>query len=220
MLRSWPTLPIRRAAFDVCCVVRRGLAVERLSDEALLAGLATGDPDVALAFVRRFQAKVYGVALAILGDPAAAEDVAQQAFERAWRHAGVYDPRRGSVPAWIGTIARNLAVDAARLRRAVPVDPADLLRMAAPCVTSTETLALSSQAGDSMRSAIARLPLEQARAVVLAGIYGLSAREVAEVERVPLGTAKTRIRAAMEKLRHCLADELDQGAGSGTTPSS
>ncbi|WP_220188245.1 RNA polymerase sigma factor [Pseudonocardia pini] len=95
-------------------------------DDLLLAGLGTGDADLSAAFVRRFQHRVFGVALTVLGDVRQAEDVAQQAFERAWRHASVYDPRRGSVGAWLVTITHNLAVDAVRARRTEPVDPVDM----------------------------------------------------------------------------------------------
>src|SRR4051794_40803199 len=94
-----------------------------LSDEALLAGLATGDPDAAAAFVRRFQSRVYGLAVTILGDAKAAEDVAQETFVRAWRHATTYDARRGAVSSWLLAIARNLALDRARLKSSQPVDP-------------------------------------------------------------------------------------------------
>ena len=94
-----------------------------LSDEALLAGFATGDDSSSAAFVRRFQARVYGLALTIVRDPAVAEDVSQEAFGRAWRHAGAYDPRRGRVATWLLSITRNLAIDALRMRRAEPVDP-------------------------------------------------------------------------------------------------
>jgi hypothetical protein len=64
--------------------------MDGLSDEALLAGLASGDPDDAAAFVRRFQSRVYGLALTMLRDPELADDVAQEAFERAWKHAATY----------------------------------------------------------------------------------------------------------------------------------
>src|SRR5438876_11956952 len=93
-----------------------GTAADALPGEPLLAGLGAGDADLALAFVRRFQRIVFGVAMSVIGDPAAAEDVAQQAFEQAWRHAQVYDSRRGSVRAWLTTIAHNLAVDVVRAR--------------------------------------------------------------------------------------------------------
>jgi RNA polymerase sigma-70 factor (ECF subfamily) len=91
----------------------------------LLAGLAAGDQQAALAFVRRFQRIVYGVALAVVGESGLAEDIAQQAFERAWRHAGLYDPRRGSVRTWLTRIVHNLAIDSATVRRicSVPATP-------------------------------------------------------------------------------------------------
>ncbi|MCB9374137.1 MAG: RNA polymerase sigma factor, partial [Microthrixaceae bacterium] len=71
------------------------------SDEALLAGFATGDPTAEAVFVRRFQRRVHGLALTVVGDEGEAADVAQEAFVRAWRHAGAYDPRRGAVHTWL-----------------------------------------------------------------------------------------------------------------------
>src|ERR1700748_3908612 len=70
-------------------VQRMGIPADRLPDETLLAGLGDGDAELSLAFVRRFQRVVFGVAVTVLGDPITAEDVAQQTFERAWRHAPV-----------------------------------------------------------------------------------------------------------------------------------
>ena len=100
-----------------------------VSDDALLAGLATGDSDAAAAFVQRFQRRVFGLAVTIVGDPRAAEDIAQEAFVRAWRHAGAYDPRRGTVATWLLTITRNLAIDSVRVRRPVVVDPDSILAL-------------------------------------------------------------------------------------------
>src|SRR5262245_31335211 len=94
-----------------------------LSDEALLAGLAAGETSAAAAFVRRYQARVYGLVITIVRDPGIAEDVSQEAFVRAWRSAGTYDARRGRVATWLLTIARNAAIDATRVRRPEPVDP-------------------------------------------------------------------------------------------------
>lgn len=160
-----------------------------------------------MAFVRRFQRKVYGVALSVLGDPPLAEDVAQQAFERAWRHARTYDPRRGTVSAWLTAITRNLAIDTARVRRPVPVDPDEVLLGMRTSVEGPERSVVAGEATEELRAALHRLPHAQARAVVLAGIVGLSASQVAETEGVPLGTAKTRIRTAMHRLRATLVSE-------------
>src|SRR5437870_1713020 len=93
-----------------------------LSDESLLAGLASGDPDAAAAFVRRFQGRVFGLAVTIVGDTGVAEDVAQETFVRAWQHAESYDARRGRVSTWLLSIARNLAIDTLRLKRYRPAE--------------------------------------------------------------------------------------------------
>jgi RNA polymerase sigma-70 factor (ECF subfamily) len=176
-----------------------------MTDAALLAGLAAGEPEVALAFVRRFQRRVFGVALAVVGDPALAEDVAQQAFEKAWRRGSLFDPSRGSVGSWLTAITHNLGVDALRSRKPTPIDPADLIRLMGPGFDEPEDLSVGSEAAADLRRAIRRLPNEQARAVVMAGIYGLTARDIANAESIPLGTAKTRIRAGIGRLRTILA---------------
>jgi len=179
-----------------------GTPADRLTDEVLLAGLGAGDQDLTIAFVRRFQQLVFGVAVTVIGDRGAAEDVAQQAFERAWRHALVYDSRRGSVRGWLSTIAHNLAVDVIRARSAAPVDPADLSAVLTAVTDETpERSAVANESAAGLRRALAGLPAEQAKAVAMAGIYGMTAREIAESEGIPLGTAKTRIRYGMQKLR-------------------
>ena len=184
--------------------------MDRLPDEILLEGLGAGNADLAVAFVRRFQRVVFGVALTVIGNPATAEDVAQQTFERAWRHARVYDSRRGSVRAWLTTIAHNLAVDTLRARTSAPVDPEELPALLTAMTDTPERLALAHDSAAELRRALARLPAPQARAVAMAGIYGMTAQQIAGAERIPLGTAKTRIRDGMEKLR---AAYLPENAG-------
>ena len=184
-----------------------GSTADRLPDETLLAGLGAGDADLAVAFVRRFQRVVYGVALTVTRDPVTAEDVAQQAFEQAWRHAQVYDSRRGSVRAWLTTIAHNLAIDVLRARTSAPVDPADLPALLTAVTDTPERLAVARDSAAGLRRALAQLPGTQARAVAMAGIYGMTARQIAVTEGIPLGTAKTRIRDGMLKLRAALLPE-------------
>jgi len=175
-----------------------------LSDESLLAGLACGDSEASVAFVRRFQSRVYGVALAVVGDPAGAEDVAQETFLKAWRHGGAYDHRRGSVAAWLLTIARNLAIDAVRRGGARPLEPEVLAaRLAASGAHEPELHEglTTTDEGRRVREALIGLPEDQRRALVLAAWFGRTAREISELDGIPLGTAKTRIRDAMTKLR-------------------
>jgi RNA polymerase sigma factor (sigma-70 family) len=180
---------------------------DRQSDEGLLAGLGAGDAELAVAFVRRFQRIVFGVALAVTGDQGTAEDVAQQAFEQAWRHASVHDPRRGSVRTWLTTITHNLAIDVVRARSAVPVDPDDLPVLLAAMTDSPERMAVANDSAAGLRQALTRLPAPQARAVAMSGIYGMTAQQVADTEEIPLGTAKTRIRDGMQKLRAAFLPE-------------
>ena len=179
-----------------------------VSDDALVAGLAAGDRDAASAFVQRFERRVFGLARTIVADDRAAEDIAQEAFVRAWKHAAAYDPRRGSVVGWLLTITRNLAIDAVRVRRPVAYDPAALLGLDTPSGDRgpAEHAALSEDTA-RLRVALAQLPAEQARAIVLAGLLGHTAREVGEIEDIPLGTAKTRIRTALIRLRAVLVNE-------------
>lgn len=181
-----------------------------LSDESLLAGLAAGAPEHAEAFVRRFRARVFGLALAILGDREAAQEAAQETFIRAWRYGGGYDPRRGRVAAWLLTICRNVATDAWRLGGGTPVDPDRIVALAPPASEpEPEERAIALEESGRLLEALAALPPEQRRALVLAAFHGRTAREIGESEGIPLGTAKTRIRGAMLKLRSVLeaADE-------------
>ena len=182
-------------------VARIGVPVERMDDQALLAGYADGVAEVAVAFVRRFQGHVYGVALAIVGETTLAEDIAQQALERAWRSADRYDSAKAGVKTWLTAITRNLAIDSLRTRRPAPLDPADLIRLLGPAEEDPQERAIRADRAERLRSAIRALPPEQARALVMAGMYRMTAEEVSIAEGIPLGTAKTRIRAAMRKLR-------------------
>jgi RNA polymerase sigma factor (sigma-70 family) len=181
-----------------------------LSDDALLAGLTFGDAEAGRVFVGRFQSRVYGLALAVLRDPVLAEDVAQEAFLRAWKHGQSYDPRRGTVAAWLLRITRNLAIDALRLRRAEVMDPDVLAAVAPPSTVSVEDTALISEAVGAVRRALRQLPEEQARALLLAAFYGRTAEEISRSEAIPLGTAKTRIRLGLRRIRAQLTTPAEE----------
>jgi RNA polymerase sigma factor (sigma-70 family) len=184
-------------------------AMWNLSDESLLVGLGSGDRDAAAAFVRRFQRRVFGLTLSILRDRGAAEEAAQEAFVRAWRHASAYDPRRGTVAAWLLTIARNVSINLLPARRFDPIDPELLLAMEAKRPNQDGAEAHVEDA-ELLREPLARLPGDQRRALVLAVFYGFTAREISELDGVPLGTVKTRIRSAMLKLRSQLVVSDDR----------
>jgi RNA polymerase sigma-70 factor (ECF subfamily) len=176
-----------------------------VGDELLVAGMAVADERASIELVRRYQRRVFGLAIGIVGDVSLAEDVAQEAFVRVFRHAEAFDPRRGSVSAWVLTITRNLAIDALRVRRDAPSDPTDQVFLELTSAeTSPDDAAITGEAISHVRTAIATLPPAQRRAVLLAALHGWSATEIATAEAIPLGTAKGRIRLGMAKLRLAL----------------
>lgn len=180
---------------------------DRASDAALVAALALGDEAAAVAFVRRFERRVFGLAVSVTRDRGLAEDVSQETFLRAWKAAGTYDIRRGSVLTWLLTITRNLAIDAVRARRATPTDDAVLDNLIA--TTLRDPSGDVDQQLDAAQSVqhLRELPPEQARAVVLAVVGGNTAQQVADHEGIPLGTAKTRIRTGLLRMRQALEVE-------------
>jgi RNA polymerase sigma factor (sigma-70 family) len=105
------------------------------------------------------------------------------------------------VRAWLTTIAHNLAIDMVRAHQPVPVDPDDLAALFAAMAEGPEQLALAHEDAAALRTGLTERPAQQARAVITAGIYRMTAQQIAEAEHIPLGTAKTRIRTAMHKLR-------------------
>ena len=144
------------------------------------------------------------MAVSITGDAALAQDVSQKVFVRVWLGAGSYDVRRASVLTWILNIARNAAIDAVRARRAEPTEEAALDRLLHDTLTNPPDLEESTLHRLETEQAIRRLhhiAPEQARAVVLAVVGGCTAAEVSRREGIPLGTAKTRIRTGLRRLR-------------------
>jgi RNA polymerase sigma factor (sigma-70 family) len=192
-------------------VSARGIRSDQaaLSDDALVAGMAAGDDAAGTAFVRRHQRRVFGIARAITTDRAVAEEVAQEAFLRAWRHAAVFDPRRASAVAWLSAITRNLAIDAVRIRRTVPVDPGDVLwatltATSADQTASPEAVVERNDATARVERALNEVPPAQRRALLRAAFFGQTAAEIAAAEQVPLGTAKSRVRLGLARVREAL----------------
>lgn len=210
MIRTPGTERLRRRAIpadaaSVSTDVTLFSLTDRAPDAALVAGLAVNDEAATVAFVRRFEGAVFGLALSLTRDRGLAEDISQDVFLRAWKAAGTYDQRRGSVLTWLLTITRNRAIDILRTRRPTPVE-ADLLDH---LVATTLRRAGADDPGVPAEAAeaadrLAQLPAEQARAVVLAVIGGNTAQEVADHEGIPLGTAKTRIRTGLRRMREAL----------------
>jgi len=181
------------------------------ADSLLLASVmekvASGD-EAALAFLYDATSRrVYGLALRILGERESAEEITADVYVHAWRQASSWNPGRGSVEAWLLTMARSRAIDrlraVARLkRREAPIDqephPVDVK-------PDPEAMSVAREDEVRVRRALARLNPLQRRAIEAAFFEGLSYTEVARKLGEPEGTVKTRIRAGLVALREALS---------------
>jgi RNA polymerase sigma-70 factor (ECF subfamily) len=138
-------------------------------------------------------------------DAGTAEDLAQETLFTVWRRASLYTADKGSAATWIFAIARNLRID--RLRREVPWQelPEDRLEGAAADALPDEALA-EKERQVRVRAALATLPPEQQEVVALSYLEGLSHGEIAARLKLPLGTVKSRMRIAYQKIRDRLED--------------
>ncbi len=156
---------------------------------------------------------VYAAALRILGNPAQAEDVTQEVFLRLWRRPDTFDARRGELGAYLRLMARSRALDLWRESQAAG-RASDRLKLVAGRAEarvddSPAPAAERQEAHATVRAALATLPTAQREALVLAYWGGLTADEIARRSQVPLGTAKSRIRLGLAKLRAECAEFLD-----------
>lgn len=182
-------------------------------DSELVSRMARGEDTALGDLYDRYGKTVYALALAIVREPADAEEVVVDAFGQAWRQAASYEAGRGSVGAWLATIARSRALDTvrARGRRAKAHERAALEPIATAGPDPSRGVERS-EARRLVSQALAALPGPQRTAIELAYFEGLSQSEIAERLAEPLGTVKTRIRAGMEKLRGLLGPLLEGAA--------
>lgn len=168
---------------------------------------AAGDEAALATLYNETSALVYGLALRVLRDSAAAEEVTIDVYHQTYRQASRYDPNRGSVTAWLLTMTRSRAIDrlrseSGRRRREVSLETLEAsLAVASPPAEWPAAIEWHRPVG----AALGALPVEQRQAIELAYFGGLSQSEIAATLELPLGTVKTRIRAGMMKLRHDLA---------------
>ncbi len=180
-------------------------------DRALLRRMATGDETALGALYDLWSGRVHTLAFWILKDADDAQDVVEETFWQIWRTAGRYEGARAAGSTWIMMIARSRALDRLRARK----------RRADWTTAPTTVSALQDQSGNApseqpgsrvdsddeqaqLQHALAALPSEQRSALEMAYFEGLSHGEIAERTAQPLGTVKTRIRLAMQKLRQGL----------------
>src|SRR5262245_52693707 len=138
-------------------------------------------------------------------DAGTAEDLAQETLLTVWRKAALYADERGSMTTWVFTIARNLRID--RLRREMPFQELPEWRLAEPSSEAQPDEVLAEkERQERVRAALAELPEDQREVVQLSFLEGLSHSEIAERLALPLGTVKSRMRIAYQKVRTALED--------------
>jgi RNA polymerase sigma-70 factor (ECF subfamily) len=168
-------------------------------EQQLMEGLLAGSDDAIRALYARYGRPIYSLGYRLLGTRESAEELTQDVFLTAWRKAARFDPTRGRLSTWLMTIAHNLAVD--RLRRETGVSrPTLVLVDEVPDAPGLDEEAVLIERDAAIR-ALSSLTEAERRLVVRAYFRGMTAREIAESDGIPLGTVKTRLRSAMIKVR-------------------
>jgi len=166
-------------------------------DSSLLALVQSADQHAMASLYDRYSKLVYSVALRVLRDPAAAEDVLQEVFMQIWRNPDSFTAARGSLGGWLAIVSRNRSIDT--LRRKRPTTDIDDVPIA-----SSYNLADEAERNSLMeraRGVIQKLPMEQRKTLEMAFFDGLTHSEISEMTGDPLGTVKTRIRTGLLTLR-------------------
>jgi RNA polymerase sigma-70 factor (ECF subfamily) len=171
------------------------------SDAVLLARVRQRDGQALASLYDRYSGLVYAIALRVLGETSAAEDILQEIFLQLWRKPEAFDPSRGAMASWLSVLARNRAIDQQRKRR----PESDIDEVPLPCDLDLEGEAIQRSVAAKARACLADMPAEQRRDVELAFFSGLTHSEIAAKTGEPLGTVKTRIRTALIALRRALA---------------
>jgi RNA polymerase sigma-70 factor (ECF subfamily) len=171
------------------------------SDLALVTAIRSGDQGAMAALYDRYSSIVYSVALRVLQDTGAAEDVLQEIFMQLWRNPGAFDANRGNMAAWLAVISRHRAIDALRRRRPEN-NIEDLVVSIEPDLAGDADRVRTM---DKVRGALETMPSTQRSALEMAYFEGLTHVEIADKTGEPLGTIKTRIRAGLLSLRKVLA---------------
>lgn len=189
-------------ADDVGSEPARGGGAERDRLTAMLRAVAKGDEDTFGQLYDETAPRVHGLVLRVLRNPAQAEEVTQEVYLEIWRRASNYDPDRGSPFAWLMTLAHRRAVDRVRSSQSATArdESWEARTREVHFDTTAETVTARLEAR-RVRSALETLTRAQREAVSLAYLGGYTHREVASLLDLPLGTAKTRIRDGLIRLR-------------------
>jgi len=177
-------------------------------DVALMRRIVEADETALGALYDRWVRSLYSLVLHLLKDPDEAEDVVEETFWQAWRKADSYEPSKGAVSTWLLTIGRRKALDRLRSRKRSKEDAISDDRTFADLQSNAPDPAIDAEGAElreHVRAALNELPDEQREVLELGYFSGLSQSEIADATGQPLGTVKTRMRLAMQKLREPLS---------------
>jgi len=185
-----------------------GVNGSNAEDVALMRRIVEADETALGALYDRWVRSLYSLVLHLLKDPDEAEDVVEETFWQAWKKAGSYEPSKGAVSTWLLTIGRRKALDRLRAKKRSGADtvPGDFNFADLPSTAPDPSMEVEgAELREQVRTALSELPDEQREVLELGYFSGLSQSEIAEATRQPLGTVKTRMRLAMQKLREPLS---------------
>ena len=182
-----------------------------LDDETLIRLIARSHEDALSELYDRYSRLVFSLALNMVGDRATAEEITLDIFTSVWEKAATYRPEQAKVTTWVTSITRYRSIDVLRRRSSRPeqhsVGWAELTPDTVPSIDGPEEATELGLQRQRVRAAIAELPPNQRQVLTLAYLKGYTHRQIAEALDQPLGTVKTRIRLAMQKLRDVLQEE-------------
>jgi RNA polymerase sigma-70 factor (ECF subfamily) len=184
--------------------------LSRESEQELMRQLVAGNEEAVRTLYGRFGRSVYTLGMRLLGSNEGAEELTQDVFLAAWRKAGRFDSNRGRLSTWLMAIAHNMAVDRLRHERGAARPPLVFMdELPEPAPLAEEDMLIER---DRARRALAGLSAADRQLLSRAYFSGWTAREIAEADGIPLGTVKTRLRAALIKLRNTQAEEARAAA--------
>ncbi len=199
-LRSHPAgKPVRSSVVETPKVTPAS-ALAAMEDGTLLALVGQGDENAMAALFDRYSRVVYSVALRVLRDPSAAEDVLQEVFMQIWRKPDTMVVNRVTIGAWLAVVARNRSID--MLRRQKPSESVE--QVVLPSGVDVADDAERNYLIERARAVMGRMPVEQRKTLEMAFFDGLTHSEIADTTGDPLGTVKTRIRTALLLLRKAM----------------
>ena len=192
------------------------VSLEERDDEQLMVLIVQQSREALESLYDRYSRAVYSLAVSLLRDPSAAEEVTQDAFLSVWRRGASYRPKRGKVTAWLFSIAHHRTIDEIRRRRRELEHVREGVDVANEPSTGMDDpleYATAQYERSRLKGALATLRPEQRTVVVLSFFGGLTHAEIVGRLRQPLGTVKTRIRLGLRRMREALGPEMQEQGG-------